>query len=191
MLAQYALPPLPHAVGVDAAHWQTPLTHVWPSVQPAPQEEVPTGPQFFGSVRVSVQMPLQSVSPERQEAAHAPLVHTVPAAQVVPQPPQLRLSVLKSVQKAAGPEAGHWLDAFDVLSHEHLEPMHEVPGAQIVPQEPQFTASPVVSVQVPKQLDSPLMQLIEQVPLPLQSCPAGQTLPHLPQLLLSTFVLAQ
>jgi hypothetical protein len=60
---------------------QVPPTHEFPDPQPLPHE-----PQLRGSVSVSVQVPLQLVSPPPQ--THAPFVQLAPVPHCVPQAPR-------------------------------------------------------------------------------------------------------
>jgi hypothetical protein len=53
-------------------------------------------PQFWGSVPVLVQTPLQLLRGSGQE--HWPAAHTWPAAQMIPHPPQFRPSVAVATQ---------------------------------------------------------------------------------------------
>jgi hypothetical protein len=59
---------------------------------------LPHVPQSKGSVFVSTHAPAQFVRPAPHEVAHAPSEHTWPAAQRMPQPPQLFGSLCVSVQ---------------------------------------------------------------------------------------------
>ena len=76
------------------------------AVQASPGRHArPQAPQLAGSARVSVQALLQHVWPDSQAgpppqpgAWQRPPMHTEPAAQTTPQPPQLRASVCGSTQ---------------------------------------------------------------------------------------------
>jgi hypothetical protein len=94
---QNALPPVPHAFGVELGQEQPPPAHCCPAAHVTPQE-----PQSFGSVEVLVQnvgaAVGQAVCPETHESAHEPDAQSWPAGHTVPQVPQLLLSVCELAQ---------------------------------------------------------------------------------------------
>jgi hypothetical protein len=70
---------------------QDPALQYWPTAQATPQP-----PQLTGSVAVSRQEPLHSVSPGKQ--TQAPAEQVVPDWQAVPQLPQFALLAVRSAQ---------------------------------------------------------------------------------------------
>ena len=100
-----------------------------PLTQLAPPQFVPQFLQFCGSVLRSVHVPEQFVVPGGQ--LHAPLMQAAPAAQAVPQLPQLPGSVARLRQ---------------------IPLQHVPPGPQASPQLPQFCGSDASVLQVPPQL---------------------------------------
>ena len=97
---------------------------------------------------------------------------------MVPQAPQLLLSVVLSVQvplQLANP---------DWQVRPQVPPEHTYPAGQTLEQVPQLPLSVLVSTQVPLQFISPDWQESEQVP-PEQTWPAGQMVAQLPQWLRS------
>ena len=73
-----------YEAGAHVEFWQ---------VMPLPHD-TPQAPQLFGSLVVSVQVPLQLVPPlaHGPPGTHAPAWHVVPLPQTTPQAPQLLLS---------------------------------------------------------------------------------------------------
>lgn len=69
-----------------------------PLTQARPPHELPQVPQLSGSVFESMHRPAHSVSAAPHVAAQVPAAHRSPAAQTVPQAPQLVLSCFTSVQ---------------------------------------------------------------------------------------------
>jgi hypothetical protein len=144
---QVVIPPMPMPVqavspaGQPAA--QAPLTQVWAAVQRLPQE-----PQFRASLPVSVQIPLQLVSPPPQ--AQAPFVQLAPVPHTVPQAPQSLGSLVRSthaLEQLVSPDAQLVVQA----------PLEQTwPVAQASPQPPQFEGSPWMLVQTPLQRVPPL-----------------------------------
>ena len=72
-----------------AGHAQVPLVHVVPVGQMSPHT-----PQFALSVLVFVQVPKQFTWPGGQTEVHARFTQAAPGAQAMPQPPQLRGSLV-------------------------------------------------------------------------------------------------
>jgi hypothetical protein len=110
------------------------------------------------------------------EAAHCPALHTWPAAQVTPQPPQLRGSLLVTTQllpHCVVPELG---------AHRHAPPTHWLPAPHTLPQAPQLLGSNCVKVQVPLQVTCWGRHVAMQLK-PLHTWPVGHTRPQAPQLL--------
>lgn len=129
----------------------------------------PHAPQLLLSELVSMQLPLQSVSPEPQPALeHAPDEHTSPAAQAVPQLPQFAGSFVTSTHAP--------LQVTVPAGHTHEEPLQMVPLPHTVPQPPQFSGSLAVSTQPPAHASSPVGQLDAQVPRAQTSLAAHVTL---------------
>jgi hypothetical protein len=149
-------------------------------------------PQFSGSVLVSVQPVLQSVSPAVQtEFVHWPFTQEL-MEQTMPQPPQLAGSFVRSEHCAPPmrpprglPLQRTWGGAQVQVPFTQLSPV-----AQAFPQEPQLLVSVWVLVQVPPQFCSGDEQVALQLPL-TQYCPFPHVLPHDPQLLASVCVLVQ
>ena len=79
------------------------------------------------------------------EVAHAPALHTNPAAHGLPQPPQFSRSVIGSLQPL--------VHACSPLTHAttHLLSLHRLPLAHALPQLPQFFESVAVSTHLPLQ----------------------------------------
>ena len=89
MFAQYAPADDGHVASVVAQLVaQVPREHTWPGAQARPQL-----PQFALSVWRFTQVPEHCVRLAEHDTTHTPALQVVPAAQVVPHAPQLRLSV--------------------------------------------------------------------------------------------------
>jgi hypothetical protein len=118
--------------GHDAAH--EPPEHAGAVAAQA----APHAPQFFGSLAMNVQIPLQRAPPFAH--AHTPNTQAVPAEQSVSQAPQFALSFPTSTQ--ALPQsiipAGHSL---------HAPLTQPCPAGQIFPHAPQLSALVVMSSQ--------------------------------------------
>jgi hypothetical protein len=119
-------------------------------------------------------MTVQAVSPDGQP--HVPLLQVPPAAQRLPQVPQLLVLVWRLTQVVPMPAA----QAVSPVG----QPAAQAPFTQVlapmqrVPQAPQFRGSVLRSVQVPLQLVSPPPQV--QAPL-VQLAPVPHTVPQAPQ----------
>lgn len=110
---------------------QKPILHR-PPPDPAGGQTFPHAPQLFASVWRSVQTPLQKVSPGWHTVVHTPATHVWVLVQVLPQVPQLLLSVCGFVQvpaQTAVDPAGQQL------------PLLQSPAEQTFPQVPQLFAS--------------------------------------------------
>jgi hypothetical protein len=105
----------------------------------------------------------------------------------LPQAPQFSGSSLGSAQYAAGPAPQVTLGGLHVAAQ--LPPEQRWPAAHALPQTPQFSWSLETSAHAwpcgggAGHSTSVAMQLTVQIPVPLHTCPAGQTLPQAPQLL--------
>jgi hypothetical protein len=100
-------------------------------------------PQWLMSVCTSTHVPLQLVWPAGQ--AHAPAVQLRPAAQALPQAPQLSGSVWNDT--ASRQPVPHCVWPAGQLAT-HAEAEHSgVPAGQAMPQAPQFEPSAVVLTQ--------------------------------------------
>lgn len=100
---------------------------------------VPHAPQLVGSVRVSTQLPPQSVRPGPHE--HVPETHAAVAGHLIPHAPQLRLSELTSTQRPPHDVVGGM--------HAHCPALQAADGGQIVPQPPQCKTLDPRSTQLP------------------------------------------
>jgi hypothetical protein len=133
------IPPPMHSVspvGQPAVH--VPPTHVLFGPQRSPQV-----PQFRGSVSVSVQTPLQLVSPPPH--THEPFVQLEPVPHWVPQAPQSNGSLVRlthALLQLVRPPV-------QVVVQRPCE--HTWPVAHTVPHPPQLFGSLCVSVQTPLQ----------------------------------------
>jgi hypothetical protein len=162
--------PVPRQVppsGSTTRHCGKPLsTQLSPEAQTLLQK-----PQLLGSVVVSTQVPLQSVSPPEQMLTHMPPRQPVEglqnSQQNMLQPPQLLLSVWVST---------HW------PLHRTVPPSHGLTQVLLVQLSPCGQHTPLQSV-------SPKPQLALQTAL-TQGRPK-QSLPHCPQLCESVSVLTQ
>jgi hypothetical protein len=154
-------------------------------------QELPQFPQFFGSVWVLTQAPLQTFPFPGQLSLQFPPEHaTDPPSgflQVFPQVPQLLRSEARTTHTAP-----HWSYP-GLQAKEQEEPPQEglaLGGAsQTLPQSLQFFGSVLVSTQAPLQTVL-LPQSWEHFPSE-QNMPSGQAWPQPPQLALSLLVLTQ
>lgn len=122
--------------------------------------------------------------------AQLPFTHLCPGAQALPQPPQLFGSELGSTQ-ALWQQTLPWLGQLvnGVWPQMHAPERHISPCAvlQVVPQAPQLLGSNWVLVQLPLQVVTPTMLVLQMVPhvpvaqVAVSSGPAGQTWPQLLQ----------
>jgi hypothetical protein len=122
---------------------------------------------------VFTQEPPQFVAPAVHNAAHALLLHTSGAVQVVPQAPQLAGSSLRSTHTPLQLVVG--------AGHAQVPALHSKPCAHVLPQAPQLSSSVCVSTQLAPHCVRAVPQDETHAPL-LHVSPAPQTLPHAPQL---------
>ncbi len=131
---------------------QAPRSQIWPAAQALPQ-----APQLLRSIWGFVQKrtppasappsppPPHCARPAPHSSVQRPMEHTSPAAQAVPQAPQLARSVCRSTQRplhAACPVGQPiW----------HCPATHTWVRAQAVPQAPQWSALDCVSTHAPPQ----------------------------------------
>jgi hypothetical protein len=101
-----------------------------PQVGETPPQAVLHAPQFFGSVSVSMHVPLQSVVPVGQP--QAPFTHALPPVQVMPQVPQFLGSDFLSTQALAQFSSGAAHTVAQVPSEQTW------PVVQAPPHVPQF-----------------------------------------------------
>ena len=134
-------------------------------------------------------MPLShTFVPLPQLAWQLPFAQTMPAAQLLPQAPQLLLSVASELQTP--------LQSCSPLLHviAQCPRLQSSSAGQMVPQAPQLAGSFSMLAQMAnapvEQMVRPGPQLTAQEPAE-QRLPLGQTLPHAPQLLESLSRLAQ
>jgi hypothetical protein len=179
---------------------------VWVSVQQPPHATVPAGQL--------VDEPPQPAEPP-QRSAQVPWLQPWPAGQTLPQTPQFSESACKSTQRPVfvlllpaphtAEPAGQLVAQKRVAVHTpppahcgvQLLAAHFWPKPHAFPQAPQLFGSVWVSVQQPPHATVPAGQLVDEPPQPaeppqrsaqvpwLQPWPAGQTLPHVPQLVRS------
>jgi hypothetical protein len=188
-----------------AQHWRLPV-HTGPPLQVAVQvpptqlapagQALPQTPQLLGSVSVEEHPVWQhcwvaaQAGPPLQVVVvlHMLLMHWLPKAQTMPQPPQLFGSLVGSE---------HPLGQHCCMPLQTEPPLHLVvhtliwqslPGGQAKPHEPQFWESLVVSLQpdlqhvwVPAQAGPPLQDWVQR-PI-TQLLPGAQVTPQKPQLL--------
>ena len=169
---------------------QAPFAHCLP-----PPQVTPHAPQFTLSDLRFAQVPEggleppsegpasagdweHRVSPDWHVSPHLPPLHTCPAPQSTPHPPQLALSVWGLTHEL--PQRV-W-----VLSHDepHLPDEHTSPAAHFVPHAPQLSASTCVSLQVAPHRVVPPPHDEAQAPREHTS-PALHAAPHAPQYALS------
>jgi hypothetical protein len=134
------------------------------SWHPSPRPQTsPHPPQFAGSLCRSVQLPLQSVKPGKQAAAHAlpsqhkPPWQAMPSRQELPQLPQFPGSLWTSTHlplQLARPAA----QPARQKPFEHLSST-----LQTCPQPPQFSGSVAESTQVPLHSNVPDSQVLWRV----------------------------
>jgi hypothetical protein len=151
--------PMPvHAVS-PAGHAHTPFSHAPPNAH-----AVPHAPQFALLVCRSTHImpiipnppPGHDFWPAGQPAWQVPFTQMLFAPQWMPQPPQLRGSLLVSV---------HWpMQGVSPPPHTHAPVTHDAPVPQIVPQVPQSKGSLVRSTQALLQFVRPFPQVVVQMP---------------------------
>src|SRR5438874_1177377 len=83
---------------------------------------LPHAPQLFGSTPITTQAPLHSCSPTGHP--HVPLPHVAPPVHLMPQPPQLLLSLSSSTHV---PPQLFWPPAQHVPSWQLSPTGHELP----------------------------------------------------------------
>jgi hypothetical protein len=148
---------LPSA-GLGSAVWSLFSYGMMPTVQEPAWHAAPAGhtvpqaPQLFGSVAVSVQVPLQLVSPATGQL-HPPSAQTSPAAHCTPQRPQLFGSVARSVQVPL---------QFTSPAVEQVQtPSAQMsPAGHTTPQAPQLFTSVARSVQTERAVAPPKQQSV-------------------------------
>ena len=178
---------------------QPPLTHVSPLAQTCPH-----APQLLGSLLMLVSQPLvrlllsQSAKPGLQVPLQTPLAQLgvmLLDEQTLPHPPQLLASVFRLVsQPLAGLPLQLPKPALQVMPQTPIE-QNAVPLVELQtwPHAPQLVGSVVRLVSqplagLPSQSAKPALQVPPQTPLVQVATPlekAGQTWPHVPQLLTS------
>jgi hypothetical protein len=102
----------------------------------------------------------------------APAEQTTPGMQLVPQLPQLRRSLIASIQTPP--------HTISFSAHVHTPATHVEPPTQAVPQVPQWAELVWVSTHAPPQLVAGGVQDAVQVP-PAQTMPAPQGIRQPPQ----------
>jgi len=145
---------------------QMPFMQLWPLAHARLH-----APQFALLVLVSTQPDPHSICPAREQP-HAPALHTAPAGQVTPQPPQLSGSFpFVTAQLPLGHIVvpGSHIDA-------HVPPLQTSPVLHAFVQLPQWLLSD--ETQAPLQTSAPAWQA--HAPF-WQVWPAPQVLPHTPQ----------
>jgi hypothetical protein len=110
--------------------------------------------------------------------------HVMPVVQILPQTPQLSMSVVTSVHTPLQIMLGA------VQLERHTRSMQVSPKSHGVPHPPQFNSSVEVSTQVPLQLVCDPVQLDRQL-LAVQVSPVSHGMKHPPQLLRSVRVSTQ
>jgi len=173
-----------------------PALHTSPLAQArsvVPAVEQP--PQLALSLFRSWHLPsLHQVVPAEHVTTQAPPLQSCPAGHVFPQNPQLKRSLVVSVQVAAvaGPPSApppHIVRPVPQVSWQ-TPPVHTRPRAHTWPHIPQFALSVSVSTQRPLHKAEPLGQLVWQVPA-TQTLPTAQASPQPPQLARSESVETQ
>ena len=144
-------------------HLQVPTTHIESVLQVFAQ-----APQFFGSLLVVTQMPLQRVVPTPQ--TQALLTQLAPTPHCTPHAPQFCASLTVLTHTP--------LHSVVPAAQEHA-PLVQTPAPHWMPQAPQFFTSVSGSMQSEPHSRWPAGQ--PQTPL-VQASPAAQVLPQLPQL---------
>ncbi len=194
VLAQYCEVPAPQVASGDAQ-----VAPQWPPEHTCPVgHNVPQAPQLALSVMVLTQVAAQTVSPVLQDRWHVPPAQRLPAVHAVPHMPQLCSSVWRSAQ-----ELPHAVWPVEQVSW-HVLPTHTVPIGHALPHAPQLSRSVVRFAQntaaPPSPATPPSVELVHvarpaaQVTphWPLEHiCPARHVVPHVPQFVLSVWVLTQ
>lgn len=143
------------------------------------QNDMRTGPG--GDRPVGLTRASQPAHPARARGTHSRVTHIPPTQvarsplQSMPQPPQLSLSVCRSLHPSGQ------LVCPELQTTTHAPFVHAVPLAQTWPHVPQFDRSVWTSTHAPLQLVCPPEQTSKQLP-PEQICPFAHTLPQPPQL---------
>jgi hypothetical protein len=150
-------------------------------------------PQLFGSLATLVQAPgfvPQMISPAGQ-FPHTLAAHDSPVAQAWPHAPQLLGSVVSLTQAPWPAPAVPEGQSVSPVGQTQWPEMHAAPWSQMKPHAPQLFGSFVVSTQPALHAVSPVLQTQAGADPPgvAQMLPAGQTLPHVPQLKSSVRVL--
>ena len=197
-----------------------------PPVQVIPPQSFPHEPQLFVSLSVSTQPPLQQLGdvPVLQAvlqvpqllmsesrsvqplASQHPGVVKSSCVQSLPQPPQLRTSLVGSEQldeqqacmpMHAFPQVPQFFASIEVSTHAPLQQPLTVSASSIVQSlpaaeehPPQLDSSVVVSVQTPSHCVWPIVQLLPHLPA-AQTMPLAHAVPHFPQFRLSVIVSLQ
>jgi hypothetical protein len=115
-----------------------------------------------------------------QLTVHAPRSHTWPAAQALPQVPQLARSFMASTQLATPPSSPPQRRRFAAHSSPQRPSEHTCPAGHALPHMPQFVRSVCTLAQTPLQRVCDDGQLWVQAPF-TQTFPAGQAMPQAPQ----------
>ena len=118
-------------------------------------------------------LPWHEVSPDAQPRMHAPLTQSLPAPQSVPQPPQLRGSVMSATQRAPH-EASP-------VGHTHAPAVQLAPVGHCVKHEPHAKGSVARLTHEPPQLVRPAAHTVVHLPSE-HTCPVAQAMPQPPQL---------
>jgi hypothetical protein len=151
---------------------------------------LPQPPQFRLSVEGLMHSLWQRRSPATQLPTQTPAPpQTFPPEQTLPQVPQLAESPFKFAQYVPRPLPQRTWGLAQVAAQAPYE--QTCPAAHALPQAPQFWLSIEGLMHWPWQVVNPDWQVIWHLPAPLQTVPAGQTLPQLPQLVGSAFRFAQ
>jgi hypothetical protein len=143
---------------------------------------VPQAPQFVMLVVRSTQAPLQDVSPVAQPVVQTLFTHSSPMVQRLPQPPQLRGSLVGSTH----------VPPHIVVPVLHAQALaaQVAPVGHAVPQAPQSSGSLVRSTHELEQFVRPVAHVVVQTPAE-QTWPVVQAFPQAPQLFTSPDVFVQ
>lgn len=161
----------PHAVVAPAQR------HVPPKHPSAPLHVLPHAPQLLRSADGSMQRPPQSIRPPGH--AHTPPLQAWSARQTFPHAPQLLRSLAVDTQDEPHRVNG----AAQPETHVRVNTLQNgVAPEQVIPHPPQLFGSVEVSTQA---LPHCVCASEQPQAVPLHVVPAGQTLPHIPQLLRS------
>jgi hypothetical protein len=117
------------------------------------------------------------------ETAHAPLPHTFPAEQVVPQAPQLKRSLLVLTQEPAPASPARQLTRPGPHVSAQLPAEQTCPVAHLVAHAPQLVGSLWRSRQTSPHVVVPFPHVAAHTPR-LQTSPLAQVVPQAPQLVL-------